>query len=295
MNQAEGFAQRVPAERTELVKSVCDHLRRDPSAKASLADLGRRFGVSPFHLQRTFMDVMGVSPREYLEKCRVGVLKLRLSRGESVTAAVRGSGYSSHSWLYKDSRAKLGMTPANYKDGGAGREVAYAIGSSKLGRLLVASTNKGVCSVNVGESDKELVSWLRKEYPRARVVRSEKAEPYLLGVLQHLRGQEVKLPLDIRGTEFQLKVWEALTKIPSGTTCSYADVAAAIGEPSAVRAVANACGSNPVPLIIPCHRVIRKDGSLGGYGMGIHRKKALLAQESRVDGRSHEGRRSHAD
>ena len=277
--QSQTFSPGPASRRAELVKEVCGYIRENPASKIKLDDLGRRFGVSPYHLQKTFVDVMGISPRRYLEECRVALLKLRLARGEPVIGALRGTGYSSHSWLYKDSKVMLGMTPANYKAGGVGRIVMYAIGDSRLGRLLVAATSHGVCSVNVGEDDHKLEEALRKEYPNARIVKSKRARRFLVGVNRHLQGQEVKLPLDVRGTDFQLRVWTALTTIPLGSTCSYSDVAKMIGEPRAVRAVANACGSNPVPLIIPCHRVIRKDGSLGGYGLGVPRKKTLLAKE----------------
>ncbi|MGP8126055.1 MAG: methylated-DNA--[protein]-cysteine S-methyltransferase [Nitrososphaerales archaeon] len=277
--QSETISQERTPKRLGLVKEVCGYIQENSTSKITLSDLGRRFGVSPYHLQRIFADVMGISPRRYLEECRVGLLKLRLAKGESVLGALRGTGYSSHSWLYRDSRVKLGMTPADYRAGGSGKLVMYATGDSKLGRLLVAATSHGICSVDLGDDDEELVDALRKEFPKARIVRSGRADRFLVGVNDHLRGQEVKLPLDIRGTEFQMKVWTALQRIPLGSTRSYSEVAEMIGEPTAVRAVGNACGSNPVPLIIPCHRVIRKDGSLGGYGLGIPRKRALLAKE----------------
>ncbi len=273
--------------RLKLVNDVCDYIRRDPAARITLGDLGKRFGVSPYHLQRVFVEVMGISPRKYVEECRVGILKLRLANGEPIVSAIRGTGYSSQSWLYKDSRSKLGMTPADYKAGGPGKTVMYATGDSSLGRMLVAATENGICSVNVGENDEALLETLRREYRKARIIRSEQAERLLEGVRAHLRGQRVKLPLDLRGSEFQLKVWAAIRQIPPGSTRTYSEIAEMIGEPTAVRAVANACGSNPVPLIVPCHRVIRKDGSLGGYGLGVDRKKELLASEH---ARSH-----HAD
>jgi AraC family transcriptional regulator of adaptative response/methylated-DNA-[protein]-cysteine methyltransferase len=279
MMQSETTLQEGTHRRLGLVKEVCSYIQRNPTSKITLADLGRRFGTSPYHLQRVFVNVMGISPRRYQEECRVALLKLRLAKGGSVLGALRGTGYSSQSWLYKDSRIKLGMTPASYKAGGSGTLVTYATGDSKLGRLLVAATSHGICSVDLGEDDNELVEALKREFPKARIVRSRRATRFLMGVNAHLRGQEVKLPLDIRGTDFQLKVWTALQEIPLGSTRSYSEVAQMIGEPTAVRAVANACGSNPVPLIIPCHRVIRKDGSLGGYGLGITRKRALLTKE----------------
>jgi AraC family transcriptional regulator of adaptative response/methylated-DNA-[protein]-cysteine methyltransferase len=171
------------------------------------------------------------------------------------------------------------MTPATYRKGGSGALIKYWTGESPLGRMLVAATEHGVCSVNVGESEDELVSALRKEYPRAQLVKTEQVERLLKELRRHLRGQEVRLPLDIRATDFQVKVWSALQRIPIGETRSYSEVAEMIGEPRAVRAVANACASNPVPIIVPCHRVIRKDGSLGGYGLGLPCKIMLLTNE----------------
>jgi AraC family transcriptional regulator of adaptative response/methylated-DNA-[protein]-cysteine methyltransferase len=272
------------ARNAELVKWVCDYLRENSASKITLTSLGAKFGLSPFHLQRVFTDVMGISPREYLAECRLNQLRSRLAKGEPVLNALRGSGYSSQSWLYEDSRRRLGMTPATYRKGGAGAKISYTIGDSSLGRLLVAMTDHGICSVKAGRSDEELVRSLHAEFPRAQISHSPTAERYLDALNDHLSGQEVRFPLDIRGTDFQLKVWTALREIPRGETRSYYDVAEMVGVPRAVRAVANACASNPVPLIIPCHRVIRKDGSLGGYGLGIGRKKALLAAESKNTG-----------
>ena len=263
----------------ELVKKVCSYLKENSADRITLKSLGARFGVSPFHLQRVFTDVMGMSPREYLAECRLNDMRSRLAKGEPVLTALRGSGYSSQSWLYEDSKRRLGMTPATYRKGGAGAAIAYAVGGSSLGRLLVAATDHGICSVKAGRSDAELVRALRNEFPRARIAESAGARRYLDALNDHLDGQVVKFPLDVQGTDFQLKVWTALRDIPRGETRSYFEVAEMVGEPKAVRAVANACASNPVPLIIPCHRVIRKDGSLGGYGLGIGRKKALLTAE----------------
>jgi AraC family transcriptional regulator of adaptative response/methylated-DNA-[protein]-cysteine methyltransferase len=224
---------------------------------------------------------MGISPRKYADECRIARLKTHLSRGETVSDALRKAGYRSQSWLYTDSRTKLGMTPGAYRRGGEGETIAYSTGDSPLGRLLVAVTERGICGINVGETDDELVETLRREYPRAAITRTAESERFLHQVLRYFGGQQVNLPLDLRGTRFQLKVWSALRTIPTGTTCSYSDVANMIGEPSAVRAVANACGSNPVPLIVPCHRVLRKNGDLGGYRLGLDRKRALLAREQR--------------
>jgi AraC family transcriptional regulator of adaptative response/methylated-DNA-[protein]-cysteine methyltransferase len=278
--------------RAQLVESVCHHIKGNPTSRLTLNVLGQKFGVSPSYLQRVFADIMGISPRKYQEECRISLLKIKLAEGEPIIGALRDTGYSSHSWMYKDSRVKLGMTPANYKAGGVGRLIYYAIGSSRLGRILVASTNHGICSVNVAADDEKLLSALRREFPKARIVRSERAGRFLAGIRKHLRGQEVRLPLDLRGTDFQRRVWTAIKLIPFGSTTSYTDIAKVIGDPAAVRAVANACGSNPVPLIIPCHRVVRSDGSLGGYGLGIPRKRLLLRTELELASTKYALRRS---
>jgi AraC family transcriptional regulator, regulatory protein of adaptative response / methylated-DNA-[protein]-cysteine methyltransferase len=263
----------------KLVKEVCDYMRQNSTSRMTLQSLGEKFGLSPFHLQRIFSNVMGMSPRRYLEEYRLNDLRGRLAKGEPVVNALRGTGYSAQSWLYEDSRTRLGMTPATYRNGAPGTTIVYATGDSSLGRLLVAATDHGVCSVKAGRNDEELLRALQAEFPRARIATGSRARRFLDALNDHLNGQEVKLPVDVRGTDFQLKVWAALRYIPLGETRSYSDVAEMIGEPKAIRAVANACASNPVPLIIPCHRVIRKDGSLGGYGLGIGRKKSLLSKE----------------
>jgi AraC family transcriptional regulator of adaptative response/methylated-DNA-[protein]-cysteine methyltransferase len=273
------IVEKRESSKAALVQEVCDYIKDNPTSRISLQSLGARFGVSPYHLQRAFVSIMGISPRRYLEECRLSILKMRLAKGEPVLDALRGTGYSSQSWLYGNSRVRLGMTPGTYRSGGSGEVVGYATGDSTLGRLLVAATDHGICSVNVSDDDETLVARLRKEYPRARIVESQKARRFLDGVRTRLRGQRVNLPLDMRGTDFQLKVWSALQRIPLGETRSYSEVAEMVGRPKAVRAVANACASNPVPLIVPCHRVIRNDGSIGGYGLGVPRKRMLLAEE----------------
>lgn len=273
-----------PTKRADLVKTVCDYIRQNSTSRITLKTLGEKFDLSPYHLQRVFMEVMGLSPRRYLEECRLGDLRLRLAKGEPVINALRGTGYSAQSWLYEDSRSRLGMTPATYRNGGPDTLIGYATGDSTIGRILVAATTHGVCSVKAGGSDEELERALRREFPKARIAKSSRARRFLGALERHLEGQEVKFPVDVKGTDFQLRVWSALRTIPLGQTKSYSDVAEMVGEPRAVRAVANACASNPVPLIIPCHRVIRKDGSLGGYGLGIGRKKLLLSAERNLAG-----------
>jgi AraC family transcriptional regulator, regulatory protein of adaptative response / methylated-DNA-[protein]-cysteine methyltransferase len=272
---------RLAAERAGLVGRICTHIQANLTGDVSLSALGKEFDMSPYHLQRVFKEVVGMSPRRYTEECRINKLKSHLAKGHSVTSALRKSGYRSQSWLYTDSTSKLGMTPGVFRRGGVGMRIAYHTGGSPLGRLLVASTEHGICMVHLGESDEELVRTLHREYPKAIIEESSDSGRYFDSVLGYFSGQLKKLPLDLRGTEFQRRVWTALQTIPEGSVCSYSDVAALIGQPRAVRAVANACGKNPVPLIVPCHRVVRKDGGLGGYGLGIWRKKALLAEESR--------------
>lgn len=275
----QSLAARQSPRKTELVEEICDYVRENSTARITLGKLGARFRMSPFRLQRVFTEVMGMSPREYLEEYRLSDLRSRLARGQPVVNALRGTGYSAQSWLYADSKRRLGMTPATYRRGGDGVRIGYATGGSTLGRLLVATTDHGVCSVKAGREDAELERALKAEFPRASIERSAEARRFLSRLNRHLSGQKVKFPLDIRGTDFQMRVWNALNGIPRGETRSYCEVAELVGAPRAVRAVANACASNPVPLIIPCHRVIRKDGSLGGYGLGVGRKKALLSTE----------------
>lgn len=271
--------QRRTSHKTELVRLVCNYIRENSPSRVTLRGLGAEFGLSPYHLQRTFTEVMGISPRRYLEECRLASLRGGLRRGVPVIAALRGAGYSSQSWLYGDSRNKLGMTPATYRKGGVGARIAYATGDSSLGRLLVAATANGVCSVKAGRDDGELLRALRAEFPNAEIAKGKAARDFLHALNAHLEGQELRFPVEVAGTGFQLRVWGALMTIPPGETRSYSEVALMVGEPRAFRAVANACASNPVPLIIPCHRVIKKDGSLGGYGLGVGRKRALISRE----------------
>jgi AraC family transcriptional regulator of adaptative response/methylated-DNA-[protein]-cysteine methyltransferase len=266
----------------ELVEKVCTYVQSDFAGKLTLSALGSHFGVSPYHLQRTFKEVMGVSPRKYVEEYRINKLKMYLRKGEPVVGALYKTGYNSQNWLYRKSKVKLGMTPGTYRKGGLGMKIGYLTDASPLGRLLVAATEYGICAVSVGDSDAELVAALKREYPRADISKSDAVQELFDGIAKYFDGQLLNLPLDVHGTAFQLKVWAALQTIPYGSTRSYSDVAKMIGKPKAIRAVANACGDNPVPLIVPCHRVIRRDGSLGGYGLGVHRKRALLERERKI-------------
>ncbi len=250
----------------------------------TLTDLGAHCRMSPWHLQRVFKQVMGVSPRQYADAHRVKWLKDGLQQGESVAGATFDAGYGSSSRIYERAAAELGMTPATYRKGGLGAEIGFALARCPLGRLLGAATPKGVCFVGIGDNDRALESELRREFPRAAAIRRDEARlgsaigtilAYLEGALPH-----IDLPLDIRATAFQRRVWDELRRIPYGETRSYGEIAEAVGAPRAVRAVGRACATNPVALIVPCHRVVRADGSLSGYRWGLARKQTLLGRES---------------
>jgi len=248
----------------------------------TLAQLSQRVGVSPFHLQRLFKRATGLSPREYQSARRLRQVKHGLRQGDDVTTALYDAGFGSPSRLYEKAGQQMGMTPGAYRRGGEGIVIQYAVVSSPLGRLLVAATTRGLCAVRFGENVGELERELREEFSAAEVHRDDAAlKPYLQPLLASLRGERVtmELSLDVRATAFQKKVWQALQAIPAGETRSYTDVAVAIGDPKAVRAVARACASNPVALAVPCHRVVRSDGGLAGYRWGIERKKKLLERE----------------
>ena len=249
----------------------------------TLAELSKQVRVSPFHLQRLFKRATGMSPREYQSARRMQQVKHGLRKGDDVTTALYDAGFGSPSRLYEKSHQQLGMTPGVYRRGGAGVTVQYAIVPSPLGRMLLAATPRGFCAVRFGETASELERELRKEFHGATLVRDEAAlRPYVGPLLANLRGESVtiELPLDVRATAFQMKVWEKLREIPAGETRSYSEVAEAIGDPKAVRAVARACASNPVALAVPCHRVVRSDGELAGYRWGLQRKKKLLKLEA---------------
>jgi AraC family transcriptional regulator of adaptative response/methylated-DNA-[protein]-cysteine methyltransferase len=257
----------------EMVQRVCRYIEAQDENTITL---------SAFHLQRVFKSVMGITPRQYADACRIGKFKVLVREGESVTGALYDAGFGSSSRLYEHAPSELGMTPATYGRGGRGATINYTITRSPLGRLLVAATERGVCAVKLGDSDEALESDLRKEYPAAEIKRMDAALRRSVELLlDYLAGKQphLDLPLDIQATAFQWQVWEKLRAIPYGKTRSYGEVAKAMGRPKAVRAVARACASNPVALVIPCHRVIREDQSLGGYRWGLERKKKLLEQE----------------
>lgn len=251
-----------------------------------LAELGRAVGLSPSHLQRRFRAAFGLSPAEYRAQRRLGTLKRELRAGSDVTRAVYEAGYGSPSRVYEDGAARLGMPPLAYRRGGDGLHIRWSIVGTALGRALVAVTERGVCTVALGDDDAALEADLRAEFPRARlervdVGRDEFLAPRVRAVADALAGHAAQLPVELVGTAFQQRVWQALMRIPPGETRSYAELAAELGMPRGARAVARACAGNRVAVLVPCHRVVRGDGSLGGYRWGLPRKRELLARESR--------------
>ena len=265
----------------DKIRRACVYLS-NVDGHPSLAALAVRIGGSPYHLQRNFKRIAGVTPREYAEACRLRTVKRRLRAGRDVTSAMLDAGYGSSSRFYERAAPKLGMAPKTYQRGGAGMDIRYTIVTSPLGRLLVAATPRGVCAVAMGDSDQGLERALRAEYPAAAILSDGGSlAQWIRRILAHLAGRRPRLdlPIDVQATAFQWQVWTALGAIPRGETRSYAEVASAIGRPGAARAVARACATNPVALAIPCHRVVPVAGGVGGYRWGTARKRALLARE----------------
>jgi AraC family transcriptional regulator of adaptative response/methylated-DNA-[protein]-cysteine methyltransferase len=274
-------ADKLPPEAT-LVKAICRRLEAAETAP-SLDELAAEFGFSKFHLQRLFRRAVGVSPRQYYDVKRLERAKSALRNGNGVAQAVYGAGYGSGSRLYERAGAMLGMTPGSYQRKGAGMTINYTIVTSPFGRMLVGATERGVSAVSFGDSDAPLERHLHDEYEGAAIMRDDAAmRPWVERVLRVCERGETRddmLPLDIRATAFKLRVWQELRRIPRGEVRTYADIARAVGEPAAARAVGNACGSNPVAMVIPCHRVVRSDGQPGNYGWGPERKKKMLKAE----------------
>src|SRR5208337_1105198 len=265
-----------------LVRAMCRYIEQHIEDRLTLRLLAKEFRRSSFHLQRTFKAVLGVSPKAYIDACRLRQVKQNLQAGHSVTTALYAAGYGSSSRLYERTATQLGMTPEKYRRGAVAAVVRYTIASSPLGRMLIAATDKGICAIQFANSDHELQQGLMREFPFATRRRDDQALAEWGVNLTRLmqRGEpNPSLPLDIRATVFQRRVWEVLQKIPRGETRSYSAVAKKIGMPKATRAVARACAANPVAVAIPCHRVIREDGNLGGYRWGLERKEQLLAME----------------
>lgn len=270
---------------TEAVRRVREaqrYLDRHLDETVTLERLGQAVGLSPYHLQRTFKRLTGMSPRAYTGARRMDRMKSRLKQGDSVSRATYDAGYSSPSRAYDQGRRRLGMTPGSYQRGGRGVRIRYTTVSTALGTALVAATDEGLCSVTLGDGVQALEAGLRREFPAAEIGRADdELRGWAGAVVARLAGDEAeRVPLDVRGTAFQWLVWEALQRIPRGATRSYAEIARELGRPTAARAVARACASNKLAVVIPCHRVVREDGGLGGYRWGIERKRDLLEAET---------------
>lgn len=270
----------------EMVEKVCRHIEANADEKLTLTALAEVADLSPFHLQRSFKAIVGVSPKVYQDRARLALLKHELRQGESVTDATYAAGYGSSSRMYEKVDTQLGMTPLAYRKGGAGVTISYAFAQTPVGLLMMGATDRGICFIQFAKTQGELEAMLAAEYPAAaRLPMMEPAPPafamwmeqlekHLAGTLPHL-----DLPLDVRGTAFQLKVWRYLQSIPYGSLRSYSEVAAGIDQPSATRAVATACACNVAGILIPCHRVIRSNGAMGGYRWGEGRKRAIIDRE----------------
>jgi len=278
--------QTMTPRRTDSHLALAERVRSYVDAHADeplpLARLAREAGVSPAHLQRTFTRVVGLSPRQYQEQRRIGALKTALRDGRTVSSATYEAGFASGRRVYETAGEALGMTPGAYRRGGSGVTIHYTAIPTTLGLLLVAVTERGICSASLGDDEESLVAALRAEYLGAELARASDSRDRLVdAVVAHVEGRSgaVELPLDLRATSFQWQVWRALQRIPAGATRSYQAIATELGRPTAARAVARACASNRIAVLIPCHRVVRGDGELGGYRWGIARKAALLARE----------------
>ena len=268
----------------EAVRRASAYLATHADQTVTLGHLSRVAAMSPHHLQRRFKAIVGLSPREFQAALRAGRLRTSLRDGRDVTTAIYEAGYGSPSRVYEAAPTGKGMSPSSYRRGGAGMQIGYSTIASPVGQVLVAATEQGVCAVKIGSSDAALAADLRREYPAADIRANQKPRAeWVAAIAQHLRGggPSLDLPIDVRATAFQWKVWRALQRIPYGETRAYAEVARSIGRPKAVRAVARACATNPVCLVVPCHRVVPSAGGVGGYRWGTERKEQLLATEKR--------------
>ncbi len=266
------------------IERACAYLSDRLGQAVPLAELAAHVRLSPYHLQRTFTRLVGISPKAYQDALRAGRFRQGLREGAPVVGAQYDAGYGSSRGVYERQPTGRGMTPATYRRGGHGATIAYTTVASPLGQLLVAGTERGVCAVKLGDGDAALLDDLRAEYPAAEIVRDQSGlSAWVATLLAHLGGQapRLDLPVDVQATAFQWKVWRYLQSIPYGETRAYSEVAEAIGAPTAVRAVARACATNHVCLVIPCHRVVQRDGGLGGYRWGVERKRRLIADEHR--------------
>jgi AraC family transcriptional regulator, regulatory protein of adaptative response / methylated-DNA-[protein]-cysteine methyltransferase len=263
-------------------------LLRNSDTMPTFAELADAAGISPFHFHRVFKQITGATPRDYARAYRLGRFADKLDSGEPVTEAIYASGFGSSSRAYEAAPAGLGMTPGARRRGGDGQTIRFATVETPLGWALVAATERGVCMAALADDRDSLVTALRQRFPAAEAIADDAGlKDWADGIVRFITAPDhnLDLPLDIRGTAFQARVWRALQKIPLGKTASYSEIAAALGQPKAVRAVAQACAANKLALLVPCHRVIRSDGDLGGYRWGVERKRILLAREQAVAAR----------
>jgi AraC family transcriptional regulator, regulatory protein of adaptative response / methylated-DNA-[protein]-cysteine methyltransferase len=266
----------------EAILRACRAIE-EAEAEPTLAELAGAAGLSPFHFQRLFKQAVGVTPKQYALAHRRRRIHERLAREGSVTEAIHDAGFESSGRFYAESAAILGMTPSEYRRGGPGVAIRFALARCSLGWVLVAATERGVCAIEFGDAPEALAQRLRERFPRAGLLDGDAEFAALVEqVVRLIEAPRAGLgvPLDIQGTAFQRRVWDALRAIPPGQTLSYAQVAERIGQPSATRAVAQACAANTLAVAVPCHRVVRGDGGLGGYRWGVERKEALLAREA---------------
>jgi AraC family transcriptional regulator, regulatory protein of adaptative response / methylated-DNA-[protein]-cysteine methyltransferase len=264
------------------VAALCRLIERSDHVP-TLDELAIHAGLSAFHTHRMFKAVTGVTPKTYAAAHRAQRVRRELGKRGTVTEAIYGAGYNSSARFYEQSDAVLGMTPTTFRAGGRDLEIRFAIGACTLGAILVAATPRGVCAILLGDDPQELAHDLERRFPRAQLIGADAAFEQLVAQVVGLVEQPrvgAALPLDIRGTAFQQRVWKALRRIPAGKTATYAEIAARIGAPKAVRAVAQACAANALAVAIPCHRVVRTGGDLSGYRWGVERKRALLDREA---------------
>jgi AraC family transcriptional regulator of adaptative response/methylated-DNA-[protein]-cysteine methyltransferase len=265
-----------------LVQRATSQLAESGEESIRLGTLARTLGTTQATLRRAFLQVTGLKPRELAEALRIKRFKAMLRAGKSITDALYETGYGSSSRVYERSNAQLGMTPATYQKGGKGMRIGYSIAKSPLGKVLVAATERGVSAVYFGDAENAMIAELREEYPRAEIVpATDSFQRWVREIVQRIEGKQPRLdlPLDLQATAFQRRVWQELQRIPRGRTCTYSQVARSLGQPKAARAVARACATNPVSIVVPCHRVVREDGKLAGYRWGLSRKEQLLARE----------------
>jgi AraC family transcriptional regulator of adaptative response/methylated-DNA-[protein]-cysteine methyltransferase len=274
----------LDAENAVRVAQACRLIEKSETVP-SLTELADTVDLSPGYFHRLFKAVTGLTPKAYAKARQAERVRERLARGQSVTAAIYDAGFNSSGRFYADANDMLGMTPSKYRSGGVGEDIRFAVGQSSLGAILVASSTKGVAAILMGEDPDALVRDLQDRFPQARLLGADADYEQLVAqVVGMIEAPQIglDLPLDVRGTAFQQRVWRALRDIPAGRTVSYAEVAQAIGRPKAVRAVARACAANNIAVAIPCHRVVRNDGSLSGYAWGVERKQALIKREAAV-------------